>query len=293
MRFVTPVDYTLVTTSVVNDYLDWSAGSYDENDPPVVYEDSVYRATTTTTDQPDVGAVADPPTWVRMGYSNQLRMFTETVDSVSSATGDITVDFTVSDSINTLGALGLVGSTIQLQVVDGTDGLVYDQTISLTDTGVSDWWEWHFLGYEVASTALFTGIPPYPDATYTLTISGAAPSDPIECGRVVFGTDFNIGGMMYGTSFSAITFSTITNDEFGGSQFTKRRTLARNDYDIVIEAGRVSTIRKAMRTIDAVPTLFIGTDEEEASILFGFSKEFDISTDSPRVGYMSLQVVEL
>lgn len=292
MRFVTPVDYELVTTNVVNDYADWSAGAYATGDR-VVYNNSVYRAAANTSDQPDVGAEADPPTWVRMGYSNQLRMFTETVDSVSSATGDITVDFTVSDSINTLGALGLVGSTIQLEVVDGVDGLVYDQTISLTDVGVSDWWEWHFLAYEVTSTALFTGIPPYPDATYTLTISGATPSDPVECGRVVFGTDFNIGGMMYGTSFSAITFSTITNDEFGGSQFIKRRTLARNDYDIVIEAGRVSTIRKAMRAIDAVPTLFIGTDEEEASILFGFSKEFDISTNSPRVGYMSLQVVEL
>lgn len=293
MKFVTPADYTLVSTNVPNDYSDWVAGSYDETDDPVVYGDSVYRAATSTTDRPDLGALKSPPTWVRMGYSNQQRMFNSGVDSVSSATGDITVQLTTPDLVDNFTVLGLMGSTVQLTVTDATEGVVYDETQTLTDAGASDWYEWYFFDYDIITVAVFDGIPPYPNTTYDLVISGTQPTDPVECGRVIFGPEFLIGGMTYGTSFTALSTSKVNRDEFGNSQYIKRRTIARNDYDIVIDARRISDIRRALRKVDAVPTLFIGTELEEASIIFGFSREFSMNARSPKVGYVSLQVEEI
>lgn len=293
MKFVSPAEYTLLSTNVVNDYSDWVAGTYDENDDPVVYEGSVYRAVTSTTDVPSEGAVKTVPTWVRMGWSNQQRMFNEGVDSVSSGTGDITVELECPESVNTFTALGLAGASAQLTVTDPIDGVVFDETVALTDAGASDWWEWHFLPYDLITVAVFDGIPPYPGATYTLVISGASVSDPVECGRAIFGPDFEVGGMMYGTSFTALSSSKVTVDEFGKSELLKRRTRARVDYDIVIEGGRLSDIHRALREIDATPTLFIGYEEEEASIVFGFTREFDLNKRSPNVGYLTLQVEEI
>ena len=73
MRIVTPYIVNagqLTTTNVVNSEADWSAGTYDLGDQ-AVDANQVYKvvADPTTTDQPTVGAVADPPTWVLMGWS--------------------------------------------------------------------------------------------------------------------------------------------------------------------------------------------------------------------------------
>jgi len=107
------------STNVVNDYPDWIAGTYNTGDRRVE-ADQVYEvvAIPSTTDQPSVGAAATPPTWALIGWSNQLRMFKDGADSLSTGTGDIDVTIVYPDTISVLAALGVTGVSARLIVQD-------------------------------------------------------------------------------------------------------------------------------------------------------------------------------
>ena len=294
MRLVKPFDVddtVLTSTSVVNDYPDWTAGTYTLGQRRVE-DNKVYEvvADPSTTDQPSVGVTANPPTWILIGWSNQYRMFRDGSDSKSTSTDNITVDLVFSDIVNTIGLLGLLGNTVSLTVTDSVEGVVYSQTIDLIDAGAGDWWEWHFLPYESKTTTVFSEIPPYNNATYELVLSGLAPTDPVECGRVVAGVETGIGAMRYDTSVGVIEYSTKERDGFGNLTLVPRRTVRRVDYDLIMETNQVSYIQRELTSISAQPTLFIGDDSTDWSIVFGVYRDFDISVSSPSISYASLQV---
>ena len=294
MRIVTPYNVDagqLTTTNVVNEVADWSAGTYNLGDQ-AVDANQVYKvvADPSTTDQPSVGAAASPPTWVLMGWSNQYRMFRDGRDSFSSRDESIDVTLNFAEIITTVGALGLQGVSATLTVVDSAEGTVYNETISLVDIGVGDWWEYFFSPYEFNDTAIFDGLPPYAGADINLSIDAASETDQARAGRVIAGFEQPLGVTNYGVSVSILDYSTKKRDGFGNLTLVPTRTVRVVDYDVKVETAQVDFVVRALERIAATPTLFIGDNSFSSSVTFGIYREFTQGITAPSISDLTIQV---
>lgn len=295
MHIVTPQVVTpgfLLATNVVNAEPAWVPGTYNRGDR-VVFSDEVYEvvADPDTSDQPDLGAVADPPTWVALGWSNQWRMFRDGTDSLSTAVGEIDVTIENQRLTSTLGALGLQGSAITVTVTDGVEGVVFEETRPLVDIGASDWWEYFFLPYDNIDAAVFD-LPPYPGAEIRILLEGASESDPVAVGRVVFGISRDIGVTLYGTGIQLQDYSVKERDGFGTLILRPRRTIKRVDYDVHVPTERVSFVIRELSRLGAVPTLYIGDPQKPATIVYGVYADVSQGITTPSISDLTLQVEE-
>lgn len=291
MKIVQPVEVTptrLTSTNVTNDYADWTAGTYNEGDRRV-HERQAWEALKTTNEEPSVDV---PEDWLRLGFSNQWRMFTEGRDSVTTEEGGIEVEIVFDSLVTTLAVLGVAGSEVRLVAVDATDGTVYDQTISLVDIGVTSHWEWHFLPYDVNRSAVFEGIPPYSDATFTLYVNTATPTGIAQAGRVVAGVARDIGVTNYGTSVNLLSYSTKDRDGFGDLTLIKRRTIRLIDFDVRVSTRQIEAILNQLESIDGIPTLFVGESDRRSTVAFGVYRDVVQGIDYPTVSELTIQVEE-
>ena len=294
MRIVTPYNINpaeLNTTNVVNSEADWTAGTYALG-VKRVQNNQVYEvvATPDTTAEPVAGAAASPPTWVRLGWSNQYRMFRDGRDSYSSRDESIDVTLNFDEIITTLGALGLQGVSATLTVVDSVEGTVYNETISLVDIGVGDWWEYFFSPYEFNDTAIFDNMPPYPGADINLSVDSATADDETRAGRVIAGFEQPLGVTNYGVSVSILDYSTKERDGFGNLTLVPRRTVRLVDYDVKVDTAQVDFVVRALERISSTPTLFIGDSSFSSSVTFGIYRDFTQGIDTPSISDLTIQV---
>lgn len=296
MKIVTPVEVDsniLQSTNVSNIELDWAAGTIATGERRV-YEDEVYEvvASPSTTDRPDIGAAKPTPTWVRLGFSNQWRMFRDGADSASSSTGDITVELEYGQVVSTIAGFGLLGTDIQVIVDDPVDGEVYNTIKNLVDIGVENWWEFYFLGYDSQDIALFDDLPPYPDAQITLKVSSFDVADPVEIGRVVAGVSRDVGVTDYGTGVRLSDYSTKERDGFGNLRLVPRRTLRIVDYEVTVETSQVDFVVRSLRRLAGVPTLFIGEDMFNSTVVFGVLDDASQGISTPSISDLTIRVEE-
>ena len=295
MRIVMPQDITpavLQSTTVVNAEPDWADGTYDLGDR-AVYENEVYEvvADPSTSDRPDQGAVADPPAWVRLGWSNQWRMFRDGADSKTTAEGEIDVTLQWSGLISTIAALGLRGKEITVTMTDSVDGVVFDETRSVVDIGVSDWWEFFFLQYDDTDAAVFN-LPPYPGADIRILLEGATIADQVAVGRVVGGVSRDIGATLYGTDIQLQDYSIKERDGFGNLILRPRRTLKYINYDVHVPTDRASFVVSQLSRLGAVPTLYIGDAQKPATVIYGIFSDVSQGISTPSLSDLTLQVEE-
>ena len=294
MRIVTPFAVgtgQLTTTNVVNEAADWSAGTYNLGEK-AVDENQVYKvvADPSTTDRPTVGAVASPATWVRMGPSNQYRMFRDGRDSFSIRDESIDVKLNFAEIITTVGALGLQGVSATLTVIDSVEGTVYDETISLVDIGVGDWWGYFFSPYEFNDTAIFDELPPYQGADINLSVDAATPTDQARAGRIIAGFEQQIGVTNYGVSVSILDYSTKERDGFGNLTLVPRRTVRLVDYDVKVDTAQVDFVVRKLERIASTPTLFIGDELYSSSVTFGVYRDLSQGITTPSISDLTIQV---
>lgn len=294
MKLVKPQEVTsssLTATNVTNDEADWSAGTYNEGDQAVDGE-FVYEALTTTTDQPSVGAAKTTPTWVKLGRANKWRMFRDGTDSKTAQVAGIDVTIQTTNVISAVGILGAAGANAQVTLTSATSGLVYDQTKTLVDIGVEDWWQYYFLEYEETADLLFTDVPAYAGADLQIIITAFSASTDAECGRVVAGLEFDVGTTIEPVQSRIEDFSRKERDEFGNLTLVARRTIRIVDFDFMVENPLVDRVQKRFIALSATPTLFVGDSDMPETIVFGVFNQFNTIINGHTITECSASVEE-
>lgn len=279
----------LISTTAVDEYPEWAAGSYDQADR-VVHGLAAWEAL-----QDGVTSVPgeDPLDWLRLGYSNRNRMFFDGRDSPTTAEGSLDVVMLSPEILTTFAALGLTGATAKLTITDPAEGVVYEREESLVDIGVPDFWEWHFMPYDRIDTVVFDGIPPYAGAEVELSVEAATAEGQAAVGRVIAGVETHLGCALYGTSVELLDFSTRERDPFGNLTLIKRRAVNLIDYDVSYPSHRFDFIVRTLGALASEPTLFIGSkDKYRTTIAFGVFRSAIPTITSPSVSEMTLQVEE-
>jgi hypothetical protein len=280
----------LIATNVPeDDAAPWAAGSYSSGNT-VLFDHQVYEALATTSAQPDIGAAADPPSWLLLGAANRWKMFDGIISNQTEQLGIISVSIRPGTPVNALALFGVNGSELSVRVTDPVAGIVYDETRPLQDnSAITNLYAYFFEDIVPIRDVVVLDLPSYRNATIDITIVAGA--DVARCGELVLGRQREIGRAAFGLSHGIDSYSKVQrNEDFGDITIVKRAYSKRCDYDVILQTNRVDAVQDLLASIRDTPIVYIGDRNRRSTIVYGFFRTFTIVLSNPATSTCSIEV---
>ena len=287
------IDDSVFTSSNVaeTDHPDWVIGTpYTAGNVVQVTDDlihSVYEALGATTGDypPD-----NPDKWLRISATNQRAMFSDQISDTTDKAVLIDVTLTPAAVVNAISFFGLDAVSVTVEMDDPIDGIVYTNTVTLTDTAaaVNNWWSWYFEPIIRQSDLVLLDLPPYASADINITIS--EPTGTAKCGLVSIGSQQQLGTTNHGSGVGIIDYSRKELDSFGRPIITPRNFSKRASYDVSVPTTQVSAVQKTLSELRTTPLTWIGDENNEATIVYGYYRDFDIIIATPTLSSATIDV---
>ena len=277
---VIDIDDSNLTSSNVplDDAPDWAAGTYEVG-AEVLYQNNVFRATTSTSDRPDIGIGKDPQTWVRLGFANRYRMFNEGTDSQTESVDLIDVTFVPDTPCTVLALLGV--DAYEATVSVPSQG--YEETFSLVEAGVDNWWDYLNAPYDTKRTAVIDLLH-LAGEEIRIQVKSASealgqPSQGavVKVGRVATGLLEDVARTGYTSRVGRESFSTRQRNPFGFWEIRKRRNVKTVGYVFNFDTDRLDYVESVFEKYVDVPALYIGNPAYEHLTCFGICESYSLT----------------
>ncbi|MCO8160720.1 hypothetical protein NJC38_00895 [Pseudomonas sp. 21LCFQ010] len=292
MKLIKPVDITepkLVSSNVSeNDYPAWSSATRYAIGARVISNHRIYEALVENSNRDPATDTLQPPAWLDTGATNRWRMFDDKLESLTTNPGTITVTIKPGAVVNSIAMFNVSGKSVLLQMVDAGEGVVYSKTVTLVDAGVTNWYDHFFLPVELRTDLVLLDLPAYGSANIVVTVDAGA--EQAAVGHFVVGAQQELGTALYGTSVGINDYSIKKVDDFGNTTVVRRSYSNRADFDIVLDTPTVGRVRRLLAEMRATPVVWIGEESYEATILFGYYKDFTLVFSGPSVSEGSISV---
>jgi hypothetical protein len=289
----TVTDTTLTTTDVPeNDYAAWLVGTtYAAADRVIVTTPNIHNIYESV-QSANIGndPVTDDGTWwTRVSSTNRWKMFNDVVQEQTTQADIIDVSITPAVVTTAIAAINVDCATITVTMTDPLEGVVYDQTFSMTSfSGITNWYDYFFTAINRKKELSVLGLPPYASAVIDVTFNDTG--ETAKVGALVLGTSANIGDSQYGASFGIIDYSTKEIDAQGRTTITAGTYSDEADIDVVIETGRFAEVKKILTDLRTTPSVWIAEDNTEGTIIYGYYREFDVLLTGPVVSMCTLSI---
>lgn len=274
----------------------WAAGTYDLGDQRILTTThKVYEvvADPSTSDDPETGVKANPPTWVEIGSTNRYSMFDNKNSTQSTDNLSLDVTITPATLVNSIAGFNIDGAkTINVTVNDGVSD-IYDRDIEMVDNSARvNWYEFFFSPVIAINRFILTDLPPTIGNDIIVTTTGGGD---VSVGNLVIGNVLNLGTTLYNTSVQGLDFSIREDDGFGGFNIVRRRTADLMDYDCFIETPKFSYVKKQLKDLSQTETVWIGNESDinDGTATFGYYNNYQLNLSGPQVSDMTIQVQEL
>lgn len=279
---------TLLTNVPEDDYPVWEPGNHTQGERRI-YQHRIYEVLAEkTADSPPDGVKKSPPTWLNLGATNRWRMFDDKVGTVTEHPGSIAVHVQPGEVINSVAMLNLRGSSVRIRLIDPIDGIVYERNVPLIDAGAESWYEYFFSPIPRRADFVLMDLPAYGTATLSALVD--AGGEMAAVGHMVIGRQASLGVALYGTGVGIIDYSRKSTDEFGNTEVLRRDFSKRAEFDVVVDTALVSHVQNVLASIRAQPVIWVGEESIEATILFGYYRDFSISISGPSVSDATITV---
>ena len=298
IRPVTINDSVLAVSNITeNDEAEWddTKSDYAKNDRVMITSDtvhSIYIALQTPPAGQDPALEVDPRNpvyWARVSATNKWAMFSNQISDQSENAAKIEVELTAGALVNSMALFNIAGSSVDITVTDPTDGVVYDESISLVDdSGVNDWYAWYFEPISREATVAILDLPPYPSATIKIVINEAAGI--AKCGLITMGALRELGVTTHGTSIGIQDYSRKEPDAFGNPIIIKRNFANTVDYAVSIETNYAGIIQRTLADFRTEPMAWIGSVNSPGTIVYGYYQDFNIVLSTPTRSDLSIEV---
>lgn len=243
----------------------------------------------------NIDPVTNPTYWLDSGSTNKYKMFDNKVQSQTTATTNITTKTSFTGFVDTATLLNLVGTTANVQVAHGANGVVYNKTVALLtdETPVVDMMTYLTSGFRQRTEVVFDDIPAY--ANIEITTSVSAPNGaPVAIGAALFGQAKDISstglGVEQGARFGIDDYSIKTRDAFGNYIITERAFSDRANVTVYVNNSELSGIKNFLTSIRATPVLFIGSKKHDYLTIYGFYKNWEVDLAYPDFSVLSMEV---
>lgn len=290
----TPVTGAMLTSSSIseNDYAAWSGATTYAAGVRVIMTSThkIYESLQAGNLNHDPSTEAATPVWwIEVSSTNRWRMFDDSPSLQSSAADSITVRITPGSRINSIALLNLSAASAHIVMTDPTDGVVYDDTLVLTsDSGITDWYAYFFEPIIRKTDVALTDLPPYSSAYLDVTITDTGSNAAV--GECVIGMFRDLGSTKYGAQLGIQDYSVKQRDDFGNYTILERAFNKRAVFDFWLDRTKTSTVHSILAEHRATPAVYIGDDDTDAAIIYGFYKDFSIEIAYKTVSLCSVEI---
>lgn len=293
-------DTTLSSTNIpepdtAKGEIEWSAGTYSEGDQVILTSTHrKYEATTTTNDDPETGLSKSPPTWVDIGSTNRYACLGDVLSTKTIGVENTQYSFEFGELTDSVNGFGITGAGSVTIVSNSTGaGEVYNKTIEMRATDdVGDYFDWFFLPITEKSGFSVSDIPPYADATITVTFNGLTP----QVGLLKLGYNNELGVTEYDSSLQLLDYSRKPESEFGVApdKIVKRRTAKLGRFKVRIATKDIGSVLNRMDEFTGKPCVWVGDDEYgDATSIYGIYRDFSVPLSYPSVSFATLEILGL
>lgn len=291
IRPITVVDSTLVSSNVAEtEYTAYAAGTtYALGDRVRVVSTNIHQVYESLVASNIGNTPATSPTkWALVGATNRWKMFDASVSSQTTNTSTIAVTLSTTTRVDSIAIMNSSAATARVKMTT-VDGVVYDQTKSLTSTaGIVDWYSYLFEPITRIQDFVVEKLPLYNTATFevTLTDTGAT----VACGALVAGLMKDFGDTQAGAKVGIQDYSIKTKDAYGNYSVTQRAFNKRADFTIYMPSGNVDAMQTILASYRSIPIVYIASTDYSATILLGFYKDFSIDIAYPTYSICNIQI---
>ncbi|MBH3440549.1 hypothetical protein [Pseudomonas luteola] len=304
MRVIKPAaitDSSLTASNVAEDDADaWASGGSYSTGQRVIDNHHIYEwlgSTAGNTATPPSKDTSVPAKWLDTGATNRWKMFDKKAGNkyvIGQATSNPDlIDITIrpGEVVNSIGLFGVQGSSVQITMTDPSEGVVYDKTISLADTGVNNWYDYWFAPFDRNETLVRFDLPAYGTADIRVVVS--YPNSTAAVGLLVLGASTEIGTAVWGTAFGYQSYSKTEEDDFGNITITPRGSRRYVDFDVRIDTPQIDRVARFLDRLRSVPAVYVGTSSMESTIVMGVYDSLNPVISNPAFCEMTLEVRSL
>ena len=229
---------------------------------------------------PPIDILEAVPKWAEVGPTNRWKAFDTSVGSLTENANSITYTIVPGVIFDSIAFLNLTAQTLRITLTDTVDGVVYDETVNLLDmipTGTipeMDWYAYFFSSIMMTTELASPGISLYLNTTVDITITYTGGT--AKVGGIILGTQMTLGNTAYSPQVGIRDYSIKGTDDFGNPRIVERAYANKGSFDITIPTASISYIKNVLASYRATLLLWIGADDYDSTIIFGFFKEFNI-----------------
>lgn len=247
----------------------------------------VYEALTNNTNkQPDL----NPVDWAEVSPTNRWALLDGSNSTQTAQATAFYYRFAPTSGFNCAALLNITGGlSVRWRVTHATLGTLLDETDDLTSLPAAPgWWEWFYSTRIGPSLAIRNDLPGVIGAELRVDLTGTTA---LAVGVLLFGQAQPLGMLVQqGARVGIQDYSRKETNEWGDTVLVQRAFAKRAGFDLPILAAQVDAAISFLASIRAVPCLFQGGERYEATVLYGFYKEFDVNIAYATHSVCSLQV---
>lgn len=276
----------IVSSTAVEQHSAWVAGSYSNGERRTLGQSVWESLVDTNTSEPGT----DPAKWIRVGPTNVWAMFDKSVNTVTTATEELSVTVAPGVVTNALGFANLQGAQLEVTVRDGPAGPVFFQkTESLDGTILSDWYDYFFAPFDFRTEVVMTDVPPYSTAHIEAKITGGGE---VGVGAMIVGSAHEIGDVLHDAGFGINDYSQAEEDKWGNIELTEGNYTRSMDLQVMVRNTRLHYVTRLLARLRQTPTLWIGSKDPryQPLIIFGFVKSWRAAIPYPNESLIDIQI---
>jgi len=204
-------------------------------------------------------------------YDRKLGTLTTNADVI-----DTTI--VVPERVTGMALFNLDAVSVQVTVEDAVDGVVFDEARSLVSSvNVADYYDYCFAPIIRKTEARFENLPPYVNAEIRTRIFNEG--SVAACGNHVIGSLRTLGVTVQGAGFGIIDGSRKEADDFENLDLVERAYRSTASIEVIVDRMMIDEVKRVMTARRAKPTVFLGTDDFDATMIYGFPRNWTVVID--------------
>lgn len=257
----------------------------------------IYESTTTTGNLNKLPDEVDSTYWFPIKSSNRYAMFDNTVNNQSVFTGGaVTLDLFLPVGISALTFINSDFGSVDVAVYKTSPSgqLFYRRQFNIPTTSFLNWYDYatyNYVGERIPIT--FTDIVNIADTYLRITFLPNPNTNEVRVGELIYGTLSDLGVTQRGITSGIVDYSIKETDSFGNINFVERNFSKRFTSKILVENKKLNTVQKVLYSLRAKPAVWIADEDvdiQEATVVFGFYKDFSAELVYPTYSYYNLEI---
>lgn len=229
---------------------------------------------------------------VSTGFIGEVTEFT------LNDSGDLVVTF-AKDIIDTLAIGYYSAETLKIELLDASgDTVWYVEETQSPNEDVEDYYTYIYSLYslDVDRTKVFK-LPIGLGVNLRVTLSVEPTTNIASCGYLIGDAAVDMGETLYGVGFSFESYSSKTTDTFGITTITKRGIQDLVDFETVIDAVAMSSIKRKIKTIYGEVLAFVVDPTEDSKydniVTLGTVDNVSVALDNPVQSIIAWSIQEI